>query len=263
MTDEGAKRVIDMRNISKRFGRVVALDGVDFEVRENEIMGLVGNNGSGKSTLIKVLVGYHQPDEGEIYIRDEQVTVRNPSKAREFGIATVYQDLALVDELSVAANIFLARAPKRRVAGVPLVDWSQMNSEAARILRERLDVDIGSTEQPVEYLSGGERQAIAIARALATDPEIIILDEPTSNLSPNSADLVVELVKTLKEEGLSIILINHNLNEIFEVCDRITILDNGELVGTVDPSTVTKRKVVDMMVKGRILGEDTDEAAEV
>jgi len=257
MTDDEADQpVIEMQNISKRFGRVLALDGVDFEVRQNEIMGLVGNNGSGKSTLMKILVGYHHPDEGEIYIRGDRVSIRNPSEARTHGIATVYQDLALVDELSVAANIFLARAPRQRIAGIPVVDWSKMNREASRILREQLDVDIGSTEQPVEFLSGGERQAIAIARALATEPDIIILDEPTSNLSPNSADLVVELVKTLKEEGLSIILINHNLNEIFEVCDRITILDNGELVGVVDPDTVTKRNVVDMMVKGRLLEED-------
>lgn len=256
MPDQDERPVIEMRNISKRFGRVVALDGVDFDVRQNEIMGLVGNNGSGKSTLMKVLVGYHEPDEGEIFIRGERVSIRSPAQAREYGIATVYQDLALVDELSVAANIFLARAPKRRFAGVPLVDWSKMNREASRILRERLNVEINSMDQPVEFLSGGERQAIAIARALATDPEIIILDEPTSNLSPNSAELVVELVKTLKEEGLSIVLINHNLNEIFEVCDRITILDNGRLVGNVDPDSVTKRQVVDMMVKGRLLSED-------
>jgi ABC-type sugar transport system ATPase subunit len=131
-----------------------------------------------------------------------------------------------------------------------------MNREASRILRERLDVEIGSMDQPVEFLSGGERQAIAIARALATDPEIIILDEPTSNLSPNSAELVVELVKTLKQEGLSIVLINHNLNEIFEVCDRLTILDNGRLVGNVDPDAVTKREVVDMMVKGTLVTDD-------
>lgn len=256
MSDEGEQPVIKMQNISKRFGRVVALDGVDFDVRQNEIMGLVGNNGSGKSTLMKVLVGYHQPDDGEIYIRGERVSIGNPGQVREYGIATVYQDLALVDELSVASNIFLARAPKQRIAGIPIVDWSKMHREASRILRERLNIDIGSTDEPVEFLSGGERQAIAIARALATEPEIIILDEPTSNLSPNSAELVVELVKTLKEEGLSIILINHNLNEIFEVCDRITILDNGRLVGTVDPNTVTKREVVDMMVKGRLLSED-------
>jgi ABC-type sugar transport system ATPase subunit len=256
MTDGDEQPVIEMRNVSKRFGRVVALDGVDFELRENEIMGLVGNNGSGKSTLMKVLVGYHQPDSGEIRIRGERVSIRNPAQVREYGIATVYQDLALVDELSVAANIFLARAPKRRVAGVPLVDWSEMNREASRILRERLDVEIGSMDQPVEFLSGGERQAIAIARALATDPEIIILDEPTSNLSPNSAELVVELVKTLKQEGLSIVLINHNLNEIFEVCDRLTILDNGRLVGNVDPDAVTKREVVDMMVKGTLVTDD-------
>jgi len=258
MTDanEGEPPVIEMRNVSKRFGRVVALDGVDFEVRENEIMGLVGNNGSGKSTLMKVLVGYHQPEKGEIYIRGNRESIQNPSDVRTFGIATVYQDLALVDELSVAANIFLARAPRQRIGGVPIVDWSKMNREASRILRERLNVDLGSMEQPVEFLSGGERQAIAIARALATDPEIIILDEPTSNLSPNSANLVIDLVKTLKEEGLSIIVINHNLNEIFEICDRISILDNGELVGVVDPDSVTKREVVDMMVKGRLLEDD-------
>jgi len=244
-----------MRGITKRFGRLVALDGVDLDLREGEILGLLGDNGSGKSTLVKTLVGVHRPDAGTVTIRGEQVEIGSPKQAREYGISTVYQDLALVNEQTVAANMFLARAPMKRLFGLlPVVDWDRMNEEAERILKERMNLDIDPTAR-VEFLSGGERQSIAIARALVTDPDILILDEPTSALSPDSAKRVEELVQTLREEeGISVVIISHNMDEVFNLTDRITVLDNGNLVGTVDTDTVDRRDIVEMMVGGTMPG---------
>jgi len=156
--------LIEMRGIEKRFGQVVALDGVDLRLESGEILALVGDNGSGKSTLIKTLVGFHQPDAGTIAIRGEEREIPSPKAARKHGISTVYQDLALVDTLSVATNMFLGRTPVTRLGFLPRVDWDRMNEEAEKILRTRLNIDIDATQE-VEYLSGGERQAVAIGRA--------------------------------------------------------------------------------------------------
>lgn len=252
-TDDVEQPLLEMENIHKRFGRLIALNGVDLDLRDGEILGLLGDNGSGKSTLVKTLVGVHQPDEGVVRIRGEEVDISSPKEARRYGISTVYQDLALVNELSVAANMFLARNPMKRKFGVfPVVDWEEMNERAANILEERMNLDIDPTAR-VEFLSGGERQSIAIARALVTDPDILVLDEPTSALSPDSARRVEELVKTLREEeGISVIMISHNMDEVFNLTDRITVLDNGDLVGTVDTDDVTRRDVVEMMVGGEM-----------
>lgn len=240
-----------MRGIEKRFGRLVALDGVDLDLYDREILGLLGDNGSGKSTLVKTLVGVHQADGGTVRIRGEHVNVTSPKAARRHGISTVYQDLALVNELTVAGNMFLARNPMKKLFGpISVVDWDGMNRRAERILRERMNLKIDPTAK-VEFLSGGERQSIAIARALVTDPDILILDEPTSALSPDSAERVEELVRTLREEeDISVIMISHNMDEVFNLTDRITVLDNGKLVGTVDTDDVDRRDVVDMMVSG-------------
>lgn len=251
MSSDEASNLIEMRDIEKHFGRVVALNGVDLEVRQGEIMGLLGDNGSGKSTLIKTLVGVHQPDAGEVFIRGERVNISNPKEAREYGISTVYQDLALVDSLSVSANMFLARNPMKKVAGISMVDWKTMNEDAEEIIRERLNLEIDPTAE-VEFLSGGERQSIAIARALVTDPDLVIMDEPTSALSADSARRVRELIETLKEEGITVLLITHNLDEVFGLTDRITVLENANLVGTVDSDAVTKEDIVQMMISGEL-----------
>jgi simple sugar transport system ATP-binding protein len=261
MSQRTGDPIIEMRGIKKRFGRVVALDGVDLELRDGEVLGLLGDNGSGKSTLVKTLVGVHQPDEGEIHVKDEKRTIDTPKDARQLGIATVYQDLALIDERTVAANMFLARYPMRRLGGiVPVVDWDEMNERAERILRERLNLNIDPTAS-VEFLSGGERQAIAIARALVTDPDIIVMDEPTSALSAESTRRVQELVKTLQEEGISIIIISHNLDEVFSLTDRVTVLLSGNHVGTVESSAVNKNDIVTMMVDGSMPAESEKESS--
>ena len=249
--------VIETRNISKNFGNVQALKDVNLTLQEDEILGLLGDNGSGKSTLVKILVGIHQPTEGQVLVRGEEVDIGGPKEARKHGIATVYQDLALVDELSVAQNMYLGRMPRKTVLGpVSVIDYGTMNEEAERILRERLNIHIDPTTN-VEFLSGGERQAVAIARALVTDPEILIMDEPTSALSADSTNRVQNLIRALREEGISILLISHDLSEIFDLTDRNTVLNNGDLVGTVAVDDVVEDDVVKMMMSGSMPQELT------
>lgn len=240
--------VLEMRGITKSFGSLLALNKIDFSVNKQEIVGLVGDNGAGKSTLVKTLVGLHDPDEGEILLNNESVTVDDPKNARKKGITTVYQDLALVDELSVAMNLHLGRPLMRRLGGViPIVDWPRMNDNAERVLRENLNIHI-DPESKVEFLSGGERQAVAICRALVTDPEVIVMDEPTSALSADAAERVMDLITSLRDQGLSIVIISHNLDEVFEITDRMTILSNGQHITTVDTNTVNREQVVQMMI---------------
>ena len=244
--------VLEMKGISKSFGTLQALNDVDFTVKENEIVGLVGDNGAGKSTLVKTLVGLHDPDEGEIFLNNEPIDISDPKDARKHGIATVYQDLALVDDLSVAMNLHLGRPVMKRLGGIlPIVDWPQMNEHAEEVLRENLNIHM-DPESKVEFLSGGERQAVAICRALVSDPDVIVMDEPTSALSADAAERVMNLIKSLRDRGMSIVIISHNLDEIFEVTDRMTILSNGQHITTVDSATVNREQVVQMMISETI-----------
>jgi len=242
--------LVEARGITKNFGNITALNDVDLSLREGEILGLLGDNGSGKSTMVKVLVGIHEPTAGEVRIRGEPVDIGGPSEAREHGITTVYQDLALVDELSVAQNMFLGRMPKTSVGGVvSVVDYDRMREEAERILSERLNIQLDPTTR-VEFLSGGERQAVAIARALVIDPDIVIMDEPTSALSADSTARVQDLITTLRADGVTVLMISHDLTEVFDLADRITVLENGALVGTVPIDDVVEDDVLRMMVSG-------------
>ena len=253
MTPSVSNPQIEIENVQKRFGTVEALSGVTLDLGENEVLGLVGDNGAGKSTLVKTLVGIHRPDDGEIRFDGEPVTIDGPKHARELGIGTVYQDLALVDELTVAENLFLGRTPVKKLGGVwPVVDTQRMNQQAQRILGDRLNIHV-DPETPVEYLSGGERQAIAIARALVTDPEIVILDEPTSALSKAAVEHVERLVQQLKSNGHSVILVDHNLEEVQSMTDRIAVLFQGEVVDVVDTDSVSRDELVSMMVSGQPL----------
>lgn len=261
MAETDEEPLVEMIGIEKRFGRVNALAGVDLDLERNEIHGLLGDNGSGKSTLVKTLVGVHAPDAGEIFIRGERARIRSPTDAREHGIATVYQDLALVGELTVAANIFLGRNPTRRVGYLfDVIDWKTMNERARQILEDRLNIELDPTQR-VEFLSGGERQAIAIARALITEPDIVIMDEPTSALSADSVSRVHELIRTLKREGLTVLIISHNIDEVFSLTDRLTVLDNGNLVGTVRTADVTNDQVLRMIIEGKMPEEAVEGAS--
>jgi len=252
MEETGTTNIVELEDISKHFGHVTALNDIDFSLMEGEVHALAGDNGSGKSTLIKTIVGLHQPSSGTIYIRGEPTEVKNPKNARQLGIATVYQDLALVDTMSVAANVFLGRTPTRRFLGVlPRVDWKQMKERSQEILESRLELNV-DLETDVEFLSGGERQAVAIARTLVTDPDVVILDEPTAALSTDSSERVQNLIQTLNDEGITILVISHSIDEIFDLADRTTVLHNGDIVGTVDTDDAVKDDIVEMMVGGEM-----------
>jgi simple sugar transport system ATP-binding protein len=225
-----ATPVVEMRNIKKSFAAVRALRGVDLVLHYNEVLGLVGDNAAGKSTLMKVLSGAYIPDEGEIFIEGKKAHISDPLHARRLGIEMVYQDLSLVDHLDVAANIFLGReAMSAQLGLIGVLDQHHMEKEAQRLL-DRLKIDISSVRLDVESLSGGQRQTVAIARATAFNAKVIIMDEPTAALSVAAVGKVLDLVRELKAQGCSIILISHRLEDIYQVSDRMIVLRHGRKV---------------------------------
>ena len=231
--------VVELRNIKKHFGAVQALKGVDLALHHNEVLGLVGDNAAGKSTLMKVLSGAYIPDGGEIFIEGQKVNFSNPMDARRQGIEMVYQDYALANNLDVAANVFMGREVVRLKLGpIGVMDYRHMEQETNSLLN-RLNIKIQSVRQKVERLSGGQRQAIAIARATAFNAKVIIMDEPTAALSVAAIDQVLGLIQELKAQGASIIIISHRLEDIYRVSDRMIVLRHG-------------RKVCDTSVEGDI-----------
>ncbi|HUV29415.1 MAG TPA: ATP-binding cassette domain-containing protein [Anaerolineales bacterium] len=231
--------VVEMRNIKKNFGAVQALRGVDLALLQGEVLGLVGDNAAGKSTLMKVLSGAYIPNEGEILIEGEKAHFANPMDARRQGIEMVYQDYALANNLDVAGNVFMGReVVSLKLGPLGVMNYPYMEQET-RDLLNRLKIDISSVRLKVERLSGGQRQAVAIARATAFDAKVIIMDEPTAALSVAAIDKVLELVRELKAQGSSIIIISHRLEDIYQVSDRMIVLRQG-------------RKVSDKVVEGDI-----------
>lgn len=227
----GEKFIVEMRNIKKNFAAVQALRGVDLFLRQNEVLGLLGDNAAGKSTLMKVLSGAYIPDEGEIYLDGKQVHMSNPLDARRLGIEMVYQDLALANNLDVTSNVFLGReVVSTRMGPIGVLNSHHMEIETKRLL-DRLKIDIPSVRLLVERLSGGQRQAVAIARATAFDSKVTIMDEPTAALSVSASAKVLDLVRELKAQGASIIIISHRLEDIYQVSDRIIVLRHGRKVG--------------------------------
>lgn len=222
--------VVEMRNIKKSFAAVQALRGVDLTLHHNEVLGLVGDNAAGKSTLMKILSGAYIPDEGQILIDGSKVHMTSPLDARRQGIEMVYQDLALADNLDITANVFLGREMvSTQVGPMGVMDSHRMEKEAQRLL-DRLKIDIPSVRLLVERLSGGQRQAVAIARATAFNSKVIIMDEPTAALSVAAISKVLDLVRELKAQGASVIIISHRLEDIYSVCDRMVILRLGRKV---------------------------------
>ncbi len=226
-----AAPVVEMRNIKKNFAAVQALRGVDLVLHHNEVLGLVGDNAAGKSTLMKVLSGAYIPDEGEIFLDGEKVHLTDPWHARRMGIEMVYQDLALANNLDVTANVFLGReVVGSQVGPLGVMNSHQMEQETQRLLA-RLKIDIPSVRSLVERLSGGQRQAVAIARATAFNSRVTIMDEPTAALSVAAISKVLDLVRELKAQGASIIIISHRLEDIYSVSDRMVVLRHGRKVG--------------------------------
>ncbi len=239
--------IVRMEGITKTFGGLTALDNVDFVLRESEILGLVGDNAAGKSTLMKILIGAYSTTKGQIYYRGEPVQIDNPHDAHDLGIEIIYQNLALCDNLGVAENVLLGRWPRKW--GL-FVDSAAMKNKTHSVL-DRMGISIQSLDQEVATLSGGKRQTVAVARAISFDPDVLIMDEPTANLSPEASDHVLSLAQSLREQGVSIIIITHRLSEIFGVTDRISVLRRGKLVGTVTTSEVTEDDVLELIISGK------------
>jgi simple sugar transport system ATP-binding protein len=222
-----ADPVLEVQGLSKQYGATTALRDVSLELREREVLALLGDNGAGKSTLIKILSGYYKPDAGTIYLDGEPVELSSVVHARSLGIDTVYQDLALVDELSVFHNVFLNR---EIVHPIPLLNNRAMRKRAAEAIND-IGVDIPSVKAPVARLSGGQRQAIAIARSVHSDARILLLDEPLAAMGVREGALVLDLIRRLREAGeVSIIMILHNYVHVFQACDRVNLLSDGEIV---------------------------------
>jgi simple sugar transport system ATP-binding protein len=248
-----ADELVRMERINKYFGRVQALHNVTFSVRRNEIVGLLGDNGAGKSTLIKILSGALRADSGEIYIRGSKVEIRNTTDAIAQGIETIYQDSALVTQLSIARNLFLGREPVKGPRLLGRLDQDAMNEAARELLRQvGITKDIPPTT-PISALSGGERQSVAIARAMHFESDLIILDEPTNNLGVQETQGVLRFVRNARDSGHSCIFIAHNIYHVFQVVDRIIILRRGRKVADdIDPKQTTI-EAVERIITGMTL----------
>jgi D-xylose transport system ATP-binding protein len=238
--------ILQLRGISKSFGSVQALADVDFEVRHGEVMALVGDNGAGKSTLIKCVAGIHSPDSGEILFDGKPVHISSPKDAAKLGIEIVYQDLALCDNLDVVQNMYLGREVNRW----QILNEAAMEHTTAATLKSLAVTTISSIRQPVATLSGGQRQSVAVAKAVQWNSKLVILDEPTAALGVAQTEQVLALVRRLGEQGLSVVIISHNLHDIYETADRITVLRLGRNVGIFDRRTTTQQTVVEAITAG-------------
>lgn len=250
MVDAAAPVILEVEHLSKRFGAVTALTDVSLRLHRGEVLGLVGDNGAGKSTLIKILCGFHKPDSGTYHFNGNPVHLSLPIEARALGIQTVYQDLALVNDLSVYHNMFLGREQKKRFLGVPLLDNRSMRRQTMHHLTT-LGIRIPNIDNTVSMLSGGQRQSIAVARSIYSNPTVLIMDEPLAALGVRESRLVLNLVLELKKRGdISIILIAHNYAQVFEVCDRINFLSGGEIVYDTRTADTTVADLIDLVTAG-------------
>lgn len=243
----GAVPLVEMRDISIAFGGVRAVDHVTVDLYPGEVVGLLGHNGAGKSTLIKCLSGAYRADGGEILISGQRAEIANPRDARAYNIETIYQTLALADNLDAASNLFLGR---ELVTPLGFVDDARMEAETRRIMG-RLNPNFRKFKEPVSALSGGQRQSVAIARAVYFDARILIMDEPTAALGPQETAMVGELIAELKKQGLGIFLISHDIHDVMDLCDRISVMKNGQLVGTERVEDVTEDDILGMIILGK------------
>jgi len=250
-----APPLVEMRNIYKSFGGIHAVEDVSLSLHPGEVMGIVGHNGAGKSTLIKILSGAYQMDSGEIHVGGEKATINNPRDAKNYGIETLYQHLALHDNLDSAANVFMGREILTRYG---TLDNTAMERAAAAVIN-RINPNFTTLKDPVLSLSGGQRQSIAIARALHFNAKVLVMDEPTAALGHNETRTFKELVLRLKSEGIGMFVISHDLHDVFDMSDRITVMSNGRRVGTRPTGEVTKDQVLGMIILGKLPEEETAE----
>ena len=253
MTDAEHTPLVEMRDIDISFGGVHAVRDVTMDLHAGEVMGLVGGNGAGKSTLMRALSGAHPADSGEIVIDGKKVTISNPRDAKALKIETIYQTLALADNVDAAANLFLGR----ELTSLGMLDDSAMEDATRKVMR-RLNPNFTRFKAAVRSLSGGQRQAVAIARAVHFNARILIMDEPTAALGPAETAQVRDLVRQLKQEGIGIFLISHDIHDVFDLSDRISVMYHGRLVGTVDKTAVTSDDVLAMIIMGKAPEEVTE-----
>jgi D-xylose transport system ATP-binding protein len=243
--------LVEMKGMNVSFGGVHAVEDVGIDLLPGEVLGLVGGNGAGKSTLIKTLSGAQRADSGEIFVEGEPVLIENPREAKTLGIETIYQTLALAENIDAPGNMFLGRELTTTLGNL---DDSAME-DATRKIMGRLNPKFENFKTPVARLSGGQRQSVAIARAVHFDARILIMDEPTAALGPAETDQVRDLIRQLKQEGIGIILISHDIHDVFDLSDRISVMLQGKLVGTVDKESVTMDDVLAMIIIGKMPGE--------
>ncbi|MCB1352137.1 MAG: sugar ABC transporter ATP-binding protein [Rhodobacteraceae bacterium] len=248
--------LVEMRDIQLAFGGIQAVDHVTVDLYPGEVVGLLGHNGAGKSTLIKCLSGAYQADAGEIFVNGEKATITNPRDARRYNIETIYQTLALADNLTAAQNLFLGR---ELTTAAGFVDDGAMEAETRKIM-SRLNPNFQKFSAPVKALSGGQRQSVAIARAVYFNAKILIMDEPTAALGPQETQMVAELIEELKRQGLGIFLIEHDIHSVMKLCDRASVMKNGQLVGTVDVKDVTDDDILGMIILGKKPGQTGHQA---
>jgi D-xylose transport system ATP-binding protein len=246
MTNTGTP-LVELRDISISFGGIKAVDRVTVNLYPGEVVGLLGHNGAGKSTLIKCLSGAYRADAGEVYVDGIKVDIQNPRDARAQNIETIYQTLALADNLDAASNLFLGR---EIVSAAGFLDDSKMEAETRKIMA-RLNPNFRNFNVPVSALSGGQRQSVAIARAVYFNARILIMDEPTAALGPQETQMVAELIQELKAQGLGIFLIEHDIHNVMKLCDRASVMKNGQLVGTVNVNEVTDEDILGMIILGK------------
>ena len=253
MTVADGTPLVEMQHINVAFGGVHAVQNVTVDLRPGEVVGLVGGNGAGKTTLIRCLSGAHPADSGQILIDGQPVSIANPRDAKALGIETIYQTLALAENIDASANVFLGRELTSRFGDL---DDAAMESATRRVMG-RLNPNFKNFKTPVVSLSGGQRQAIAIGRAVHFNARILIMDEPTAALGPAETSQVRDLIKQLKSEGIGIFLISHDIHDVFDLADRISVMLHGKLVGTVNKSDVTTDEVLAMIIMGKLPAEVT------
>ncbi|MBM1691333.1 ATP-binding cassette domain-containing protein [Sulfitobacter geojensis] len=239
--------LVEMKNVSIAFGGVQAVDNVSISLYPGEVVGLLGHNGAGKSTLIKMLSGAYKMDSGEILINGKKVSITTPRDARDQNIETIYQTLALADNLDAASNLFLGR---ELTTSLGFVDDDRMEAETRKIMA-RLNPNFKKLKEPVSALSGGQRQSVAIARAVYFNAKILIMDEPTAALGVHETAMVAELIQELKKQGLGIFLISHDTREMMDLCDRVSVMKNGQMVGTERVEDVTEDDILSMIILGK------------
>lgn len=254
---QNRKAVLQMRGINKSFGGLKALIDVNLDLYPGEVLAIVGDNGAGKSTLIKVLTGIYQAESGDIIIDGEKQTIGNRRDSMDAGVAVVYQNLGLVDSLPAPANVFLGVEPMKRVLGIPFIDNQKMREDTAKILRERVGVELPNIDEPTRNFSGGQRQAIAIARAINLgDVKVLVMDEPTAALGPEETRNTLNLIRSVRGRGTAVILICHNLEDVFAVADRVQVMRGGRNAGVVNVAESTRRDVLGLIIGSSDVNED-------